>query len=269
MDMARLVRRQVRPSTGPPQVSLSAAPAVPALAPAVPLAVQGPWRLLSPSHPSPPLLRASPCLAPCPHPLQNHLMQLLAFVAMEKPLSIHPDDIRDEKVGGAGRGGGGWVGVGQRRTAPRRAAAVRGWAAAAAGSSNLELAPRPVSPPHPTPTPTPLHCPQVKVLRCIRPVREHNVVLGQYSAADGQPGYTGAWGFPLCLVCVGVCPVSLRAAWRAAGWSCSMAHAAAASCVMHGPHCPAIPSAPAAHPQTTPRCRRAARRPRLPPSRSS
>lgn len=35
--------------------------------------------------------------------------------------------------------------------------------------------------------------PQVKVLRCIKPVREHNVVLGQYVAADGQPGYTGGW----------------------------------------------------------------------------
>ncbi|KAL4419711.1 hypothetical protein ABPG75_006809 [Micractinium tetrahymenae] len=59
--------------------------------------------------------------------IQNHLTQLLAFVAMEKPLSIHPDDIRDEKV---------------------------------------------------------------KVLRCIQPVQEHHVVLGQYTAADGQPGYT-------------------------------------------------------------------------------
>jgi glucose-6-phosphate 1-dehydrogenase len=30
---------------------------------------------------------------------QNHLTQMLAYVAMEKPLSVHPDDIRDEKVG--------------------------------------------------------------------------------------------------------------------------------------------------------------------------
>lgn len=30
--------------------------------------------------------------------LQNHLTQLLAVVAMEKPVSVHPDDIRDEKV---------------------------------------------------------------------------------------------------------------------------------------------------------------------------
>lgn len=62
----------------------------------------------------PRLLQLAPvlcCLAPfsclktfcvalaVPAALQNHLMQLLAFVAMEKPLSIHPDDIRDEKVG--------------------------------------------------------------------------------------------------------------------------------------------------------------------------
>lgn len=30
---------------------------------------------------------------------QNHVIQLLAMLAMEKPLSIHPDDLRDEKVG--------------------------------------------------------------------------------------------------------------------------------------------------------------------------
>lgn len=30
--------------------------------------------------------------------IQNHLIQVLAFVAMEKPVSVHPDDIRDEKV---------------------------------------------------------------------------------------------------------------------------------------------------------------------------
>ncbi|KAI3425139.1 hypothetical protein D9Q98_008910 [Chlorella vulgaris] len=59
--------------------------------------------------------------------LQNHLAQMLAMVAMEKPLSVHPDDLRDEKV---------------------------------------------------------------KVLRCIKPVEPHNVVLGQYTAANGQPGYT-------------------------------------------------------------------------------
>jgi hypothetical protein len=38
-----------------------------------------------------PRLRLAACL-------QNHLIQLLAFVAMEKPVSIHPGDIRDEKV---------------------------------------------------------------------------------------------------------------------------------------------------------------------------
>ena len=30
--------------------------------------------------------------------MQNHLMQMLSLVAMEKPASIHPDDIRNEKV---------------------------------------------------------------------------------------------------------------------------------------------------------------------------
>lgn len=36
---------------------------------------------------------------------------------------------------------------------------------------------------------------QVKVLRCIKPVQPHDVVLGQYEAANGQPGYKGL----LCL----------------------------------------------------------------------
>lgn len=30
--------------------------------------------------------------------MQNHLLQILTLVAMEKPATIHPDDIRDEKV---------------------------------------------------------------------------------------------------------------------------------------------------------------------------
>ncbi|PNF33729.1 Glucose-6-phosphate 1-dehydrogenase [Cryptotermes secundus] len=30
--------------------------------------------------------------------MQNHLLQILSLVAMEKPVSIHPDDIRNEKV---------------------------------------------------------------------------------------------------------------------------------------------------------------------------
>ena len=58
--------------------------------------------------------------------IQNHLIQLLAFVGMEKPVSLHPDDIRDQKV---------------------------------------------------------------QVLRCIKPVKPDNVVLGQYTAAHGAPGY--------------------------------------------------------------------------------
>jgi glucose-6-phosphate 1-dehydrogenase len=30
--------------------------------------------------------------------MQNHLLQILSLVAMEKPVSCHPDDIRNEKV---------------------------------------------------------------------------------------------------------------------------------------------------------------------------
>jgi glucose-6-phosphate 1-dehydrogenase len=30
--------------------------------------------------------------------IQNHLLQLLCLVAMEKPCSLSPDDIRDEKL---------------------------------------------------------------------------------------------------------------------------------------------------------------------------
>eukprot|EP00882_Tetradesmus_deserticola_P002300 GHRQ01002455.1.p1 GENE.GHRQ01002455.1~~GHRQ01002455.1.p1 ORF type:complete len:526 (+),score=252.21 GHRQ01002455.1:167-1744(+) len=58
--------------------------------------------------------------------IQNHLTQLLALIAMECPVSNHPDDIRDEKC---------------------------------------------------------------KVLRCIAPLKLEDVVLGQYTAGNGQPGY--------------------------------------------------------------------------------
>lgn len=30
--------------------------------------------------------------------MQNHLMQMMTLVAMEKPASLHEEDIRDEKV---------------------------------------------------------------------------------------------------------------------------------------------------------------------------
>lgn len=30
--------------------------------------------------------------------MQNHLLQILSLVAMEKPATVHPDDIRNEKV---------------------------------------------------------------------------------------------------------------------------------------------------------------------------
>ena len=58
--------------------------------------------------------------------IATHLSQILAFVAMEKPTSLHPDDIRDEKL---------------------------------------------------------------KLLRCVRPARAGDAVIGQYLAGAGQPGY--------------------------------------------------------------------------------
>ncbi|GMH45708.1 hypothetical protein BSKO_13671 [Bryopsis sp. KO-2023] len=30
--------------------------------------------------------------------IQNHLLQVMALLGMEKPVSLHPDDIRDEKL---------------------------------------------------------------------------------------------------------------------------------------------------------------------------
>lgn len=67
-----------------------------------------------------------------PHPVlsnlthSNTLLQILALIAMEKPVSGNADDIRDEKV---------------------------------------------------------------KVIRSIAPVKVEDVVLAQYAAANGKPGY--------------------------------------------------------------------------------
>lgn len=58
--------------------------------------------------------------------IATHLSQILAFVAMEKPASAHPDDIRDEKL---------------------------------------------------------------RLLRCVKPAEISNCVLGQYTGANGKPGY--------------------------------------------------------------------------------
>ncbi|NXB61072.1 G6PD dehydrogenase, partial [Struthidea cinerea] len=51
------------------------------------------------SPPCPPV-SPDPLAAPAPHRdvMQNHLLQLLCLVAMEKPASTDPDDVRDEKV---------------------------------------------------------------------------------------------------------------------------------------------------------------------------
>ena len=38
--------------------------------------------------------------------MQNHLLQMLCLVAMEKPPSTNPDDVRDEKGGRYGALGG-------------------------------------------------------------------------------------------------------------------------------------------------------------------
>ena len=58
--------------------------------------------------------------------MQNHLLQVLALLAMERPVALQPDDIREEKL---------------------------------------------------------------KVLRAIPPLVPEDCVLGQYTAADGKPGY--------------------------------------------------------------------------------
>lgn len=34
--------------------------------------------------------------------MQNHLLQMLCLVAMEKPPTTSPDDVRDEKVSASG-----------------------------------------------------------------------------------------------------------------------------------------------------------------------
>ena len=126
-----------------------------------------------------PRLRLAACL-------QNHLIQLLAFVAMEKPVSIHPDDIRDEKVRRD---------VGTKGAEGKNCNVMAATPARVANTGTQGL-------PH-LPLVTCLRCPalpcaalpcalQVKVLRCIKPAQQQHVVLGQYTAAEGQPGYTGA-----------------------------------------------------------------------------
>lgn len=64
----------------------------------------------SPVSPCPlcvPPMSPDPVAAPAPHRdvMQNHLLQLLCLVAMEKPASTDPDDVRDEKVRTAGTPG--------------------------------------------------------------------------------------------------------------------------------------------------------------------
>lgn len=65
--------------------------------------------------------------------IQNHLLQLLTLLTMERPVTMHPDDIRDEKT---------------------------------------------------------------KLVRAMRVLQQEDVVLGQYAAAQGKPGYTDDDGVP-------------------------------------------------------------------------
>lgn len=71
--------------------------------------------------------------------MQNHLLQMLSLVAMEKPASLLPDDIRDEKVNDIVK----WR---------KRFSVIRNF--------NFYL--------------------QVKVLKCISPIKLEDVILGQY-----------------------------------------------------------------------------------------
>lgn len=87
--------------------------------------------------------------------MQNHMLQMLCLVAMEKPASTNSDDVRDEKVVG-------------RRTVFR-------WLTV----TTADALP-PVS--------------QVKVLKCIVPASMSDVVLGQYvgdpeGEGDAKLGY--------------------------------------------------------------------------------
>eukprot|EP01025_Chloroclados_australasicus_P008065 TRINITY_DN12781_c1_g1_i1.p1 TRINITY_DN12781_c1_g1~~TRINITY_DN12781_c1_g1_i1.p1 ORF type:complete len:534 (-),score=88.82 TRINITY_DN12781_c1_g1_i1:292-1893(-) len=65
--------------------------------------------------------------------VQNHLLQILALITMERPVNLHPDDIRDEKT---------------------------------------------------------------KVIRSMREIGTDDVVIGQYTAGNGEPGYTEDEGVP-------------------------------------------------------------------------
>lgn len=90
--------------------------------------------------------------------MQNHLLQMLSLVAMEKPASTSSDDVRDEKVHN------------HSPTAPTTNVCKCEY-----GGSLCSLS-------------------QVKVLKCITPVSMSDVVLGQYvgdpeGEGDSKLGY--------------------------------------------------------------------------------
>lgn len=94
--------------------------------------------------------------------MQNHLLQMLCLVAMEKPASTSPDDVRDEKV------------------------IHSDWLTASWTCEVLSLTTHLVF--------CVFDCLQVKVLKCVAPVSLSDVVLGQYVAdpqgeGDSRLGY--------------------------------------------------------------------------------
>lgn len=137
---------------------------------------------------------ALPCVAPaCPAcSLPAEPPPAAAGICGDGEAAQHPPRRHPRRKGGLH---GGWL---WRRAPLRRAGRVRRAPVCGRNTRGPRLRGGPAGWIHsatarnPAPAPNQHHCAQVKVLRCIRPVREHNVVLGQYVAADGHPGYTGA-----------------------------------------------------------------------------
>lgn len=93
--------------------------------------------------------------------MQNHLLQMLCLVAMEKPASTDSDDVRDEKVGREA------CPPGPQKLYPMAGHSMtRHWAHVHFPTTEGPILHWFVS--------------QVKVLKCISEVETNNVVLGQY-----------------------------------------------------------------------------------------
>ncbi len=92
---------------------------------------------------------------------RTDLLQTLSILAMERPVSFSAEDIRDEKV--------------RVRCLDHT---LNGWTRNSCRRLSLT---------HP---PSSFRCrSQVKVLRCIPPIQQKDTLLGQYTGADGKPGY--------------------------------------------------------------------------------